>query len=343
MNDIPQWSLIQQPSRHFGALWRLPVLLLLALPAGMQAQFTYTTINHTITITGYTGPGGQVTIPNTLNGMPVTSIGDSAFQFQTTVTSVTIPNSVTSIGYYAFNFCAGLTSVTIPSSVTNIGNTPFIGCGSLSAITVDANSSSYTSVEGVLFDKNQTALIECPGALAGSYVVPNGVTSIGHEAFAHCTSLADIIVPSSVTNIFNGAFAWCPSLTGIYFTGNAPTLVMWAPLRGWFVFEDDTNATVYYVAGISGWGTAYGGVPTAPWARPLILNNSPGFGVLTNRFGFIISWAPNMAVVVEACINPANPAWTPVSTNTLLSSGSSYFSDPEWTSFRARFYRLRSQ
>ena len=59
----------------------LPLLLLLALPAAVQAQFTYTTNNGAITITGYTGPGGAVTIPSTINGLPVTSIGDQAFVF----------------------------------------------------------------------------------------------------------------------------------------------------------------------------------------------------------------------------------------------------------------------
>src|SRR5260370_28303277 len=96
-------------------------LALLALPAVVQAQFNYTTNNGAITITGYTGPGGGVTIPDTINGYPVTSIGDSAFYRNYTVTSVTIPNSVTNIGVDAFDYCTNLTSVTIPNSVTSIG------------------------------------------------------------------------------------------------------------------------------------------------------------------------------------------------------------------------------
>jgi hypothetical protein len=73
------------------------LLLWLALPAALQAQFTYTINNGTITITGYTGPGGAVTIPSTIDGLPVTTIGDSAFAF-CPLSSVTIPNSVISIG-----------------------------------------------------------------------------------------------------------------------------------------------------------------------------------------------------------------------------------------------------
>ena len=73
---------------------------------------------------------------------------------------------------------------------------------------------------------------------------------------------------------------------------------------------------------------------------PLILNNGPSFGVLTNRFGFIISWASNLSVVVEAS-SLADPTWVPLQTNT-LTGGSCYFSDPQWTNCPSRFYRLRS-
>ena len=93
-----------------GALLLL-VIALLAAPAA-QAQFTYASNDGTITITGYTGPGGAVTIPAAINGLPVTSIGGDAFLDCDSLTSVTIPGSVTNIGVGAFAQCAGLTSVT---------------------------------------------------------------------------------------------------------------------------------------------------------------------------------------------------------------------------------------
>jgi hypothetical protein len=65
------------------------------------------------------------------------------------------------------------------------------------------------------------------------------------------------------------------------------------------------------------------------------------FGVQTNRFGFTITGTSNLVIVVEACTNLANPAWSPAGTNTLI-DGSSYFSDPHWTNYPARFYRLHS-
>ena len=67
----------------------------------------------------------------------------------------------------------------------------------------------------------------------------------------------------------------------------------------------------------------------------------PSFGVQANEFGFIISWATKSAVVVEACTNPANPNWSPVRTD-ILTDGSANFSDPQWTNYPSRFYRLRS-
>src|SRR6185503_15091478 len=219
-------------------LLALLVSLFLTLPAAVQAQFNYTTINGTITITGYTGPGGVVVIPATINGLPVTRIGDDAFNGKTSLTSVTIPNSVTSIGYYAFSFCTNLTSVTIPNSVTNIrgsafyscfsltsvtmpnsvtniGGAAFSSCTSLSTISVDVPNSLYSSVGGVLFNKSQTLLIQFPGGKAGNYTIPNAVTSIGDGAFIYCTSLTNIAIPNSVTSIASYAFSSCTSLSAI--------------------------------------------------------------------------------------------------------------------------------
>src|SRR5271157_1971873 len=167
------------------------VLLLLAAPAATQAQsgsgdgYDYT-INpdntNTITIRGYTGPGGAVTIPTNINGLLVTSIGGNivvppaySYWFYQAA-SLTIPGSVTSIEENAFGESFNLISVTIPSSVTNIGELAF--GAPLTAIIVDAQNSFYSSTNGVLFDKSQTTLVEYPGGLAGSYTIPGSVTSI---------------------------------------------------------------------------------------------------------------------------------------------------------------------
>jgi hypothetical protein len=212
----------------------LPLLLLLALPAVVQAQdYTYTTNMGMITITKYTGPGGAVNIPSTLEGLPVTSIGSRAFYSCFSLTSVTIPNSVASIGgYYAFAYCTNLTNVTIPNGVTSIGDWTFFGCSSLTnviipnsvtniggavfsrcsslaAITVDALNSVYGSMAGVLFNKSLNKLIQYPPGKAGSYTIPNSVNSIGGIAFSNCTSLTSVTIPNSVTSIGNYTFYSC--------------------------------------------------------------------------------------------------------------------------------------
>ena len=83
------------------------------------------------------------------------------------------------------------------------------------------------------------------------------------------------------------------------------------------------------------------GLPVVLWT-PQVQTSGPNFGERTNQFGFTITWASGGTVVVEASTNLANPTWYPLATNTLTSGGSSYFSDPTWTNYPGRFYRLRS-
>jgi len=117
----------------------LPAALLLLLPAVVQAQFTFTTNNEAVTITGYTGSNGVVMIPGTIADLPVTGIGDWAF-YATSVTNVLISDSVTSIGDGAFFNCESLTNVTIGSSVTNIGDWTFGFCSGLVSVSCRGNA-----------------------------------------------------------------------------------------------------------------------------------------------------------------------------------------------------------
>jgi hypothetical protein len=273
----------------------------------------------------------SLTIPNS-----VASIGNEAFLYCTSLTHLTIPNSVTSIGEAAFSSCLSLTNVTIPDSVTNIGEAAFIDCTSLTAITVDTNNPSYSSVDGVLFDKSQTTLIQYPSGKSGSsYTIADSVTSIGYGAFHYCTSLTSVTVGNSITNIGDEAFEYCFRLTSVYFQGNAPTSVGSGVFNSFSGYEP---ATVYYLPGTTGWSSSLGGLPTELW-NPQVQTNGSGFGVQTNRFGFNITGTSNLVIVVEACTNLANPSWSPISTNTLV-NGASYFSDPEWTNYPSQFYRL---
>jgi hypothetical protein len=151
--------------------------------------------------------------------------------------------------------------------------------------------------------------------------------------FYDCPRLTSITLGSSVSSIWQEAFYACAGLTGVYFKGNAPTLDS-------FVFTGDNNATVYYLPGTTGWGATFGGLPSVLW-NPQVQPADGSFGVQTNQFGFTITGSSNLVIVVEACTNLANPLWSPVGTNT-LTNGSSYFSDPQWTNYPSRLYRLRS-
>jgi len=107
------------------------------------------------------------------------------------------------------------------------------------------------------------------------------------------------------------------------------------------VFLGAGNATVYYLMGTMGWENfaQSAGLTTVPRFPQAQISNA-NYGVKTNRFGFGVFGTSGLVIVVEACTNLANPVWFPVGTNT-LTGGSSYFSDPEWTNSRSRFYHLR--
>jgi len=154
----------------------------------------------------------------------VTSIGDIAFYNSANLTSISISPSVTSIGLLAFNVCSSLTSINIPSSVTSIDRGVFLGCVNLTSITVDSQNPVYTSIDGVLFDKNMRTIIMYPaGKTARTYTILSSVTAIENSAFSDCSSLVSITIPSSVTSIGDFIFSDCSSLTSITVDNRNPT------------------------------------------------------------------------------------------------------------------------
>ena len=150
----------------------------------------------------------------------ITTINFSTFGGCYSLSDVVIPDSVTTIVGYAFSGCVSLSNITIPASVRTIYATAFSECASLTGIWVDENNPNYCSDSfGVLYNKDKTELMQAPGRLSGSYMVPRGVSSISQWAFGGCGNLVSVTIPNSVTSIGPYAFRYCDSLTDLYYVG----------------------------------------------------------------------------------------------------------------------------
>ena len=183
-----------------GVLFRKADKALISYPAGISSST-------------YTIPQG------------ITAIGDSAFYYCDSLTSVSIPDSVTSIGDNAFYFCESLTSVTIPDSVTAIGDSAFSYCDSLTSVSIP---DSVTAI-------GDDAFYSCSSLT--SVNIPDSVTSIGDRAFSYCDSLTSVSIPDSVTAIGNRAFYYCDSLTSVSIPNSVTSI-------GDYAFGDCSNLTL---------------------------------------------------------------------------------------------------
>ena len=147
----------------------------------------------------------------------VTSIGTSAFNSCIMLNTITFPESLISIGDYALGYCYNLTTITTPLSenITSIGDDAFIYCTSLTDINVSENNSYYSSIDGVLFNKDKTHLIQYPaGKINTSYTIPDGVISVGNKAFYY-SDVTSITIPDSVISIGEESFRNCSKLTTV--------------------------------------------------------------------------------------------------------------------------------
>lgn len=290
-----------------------------------------------------------------------------------------VPDGVSSVGAYSFSSSANLFRVSIPAGVSSIGNSAFANCSSLTNIAVDAGNTVYSSADGVLFNRTQTKLIQCPAGKSGTYSIPNtvtdigdyaffycghltkviipdGVGSIGTDAFYYCTGLQSITIPDTVVSIGGEAFYYCINLSRITI-GSGVTLISYyafsecyslmgvyfdgnAPTLGSSIFLYNKNATVYHLPGTTGWSSTFGGRPVETW-DPHIATDPPAFGMQpNNQFGFMIHSTNDVAVRVEVNSNLTDSGWSDLLT-TNITAGTVTISDPNAPDYPRRFYRLR--
>ena len=151
-----------------------------------------------------------ITIPGS-----VTTIEEAAFYGCENLTSVIIENGVKTIGVEAFEECLNLTTITIPASIIEIEEYAFFYCPLLTSINVSENNPKYSSIDGVLFNKEKTVLIQCPNGKEGEYIIPNSVKEIGYHAFTSCLKLTSVSIGNGATSIGDEAFMYCENLTSI--------------------------------------------------------------------------------------------------------------------------------
>jgi|GEM_PF-2444939 len=203
-----------------------------------ESEFDMTVTPFGVVINGYKGLGGNVEIPDEMGGVKVRVLGESCFEHNNSVRKVTLPPMLEHIGNNAFSGCSNLAKIDIPDGVTNIGDFAFAGCSKmdevfigpkvsrigdfaftgcnmLEDIHVDANNPTYSSINGVLFDKNRTRIIRFPPANGtNTYTIPCGVVTIGAGAF-YGNALSGINMNEDIREIEDAAFAESSRITKI--------------------------------------------------------------------------------------------------------------------------------
>lgn len=239
-------------------------------------DFIYYIIDDAIAIVGYLGQGGDIVIPDTIEGYPVKTILEAAFNSNYDLLSVSIPYGVISIGNDAFANCGRLYSVSIPESIVNIGEGAFDSCLELSNIAIP---SGLTVLRKGLF--KLCSSLE-------TITIPKNITIIEESVFSYCTALTSVTIPASITIIGDSVFEGCTNLGSATFLGNAPAF-------GNKVFTQcSTSFKIYYSSTVQGFTTpTWNGYPTE------IINTSLTSSILDINSGnsIVSNIAPGSSVL----------------------------------------------
>ena len=207
----------------------------------LQNDDYYYNINSdgTVSLYFYKGNEQNVTIPSEIDGKTVTNINWPTFNFYSGLKSVVIPDTVTFVGSCFMN-CTGLEEISIPKNVTYIYDGTFSNCTSLKNIYVDSENPNYSSLDGVLTNKEQTELIAFPGGREGSYTIPENIESLNIFAFDGCKNLTEITLSDKIKGISSYAFRNCTNLKKVNSTDNLTAI-------GWYSFENCISLNQIYI------------------------------------------------------------------------------------------------
>jgi hypothetical protein len=185
------------------------------------------------TIKAYSGTAGTYKYNTNYadNQIPERSFCYESGYGKTTITAVALPPSITSIGKFAFRDTKGLVTVTIPASVSSIATNAFLETPAI--LNVESGNQYYSSLDGVLFNKDKTLLIQAPTSKTGSYSIPSTVLTIGESAFSRCDKITAIVFNNSLVTIEEYAFHICYGLTSI----NLPSMLETIKANGFYNCE----------------------------------------------------------------------------------------------------------